>query len=284
MIDFRYHAMSLAAVFVALAVGLLLGATVGDTQLLSNVRGNLERSLKTDLNQARQKNKDLEQQRERQDDFVQAAYPQMVKNRLRGTRVALIGSAGATRDVLKPLTGAIEPAGADLSYAAELVRKPRYAALAAALGVAGIPATDTTTGQTERLGRAVGRRLARGRERLVMRRFVFSKLSGNIRRVRLFAFARSAQTERAGGDALLLDAFQAGIVAGIAQQARRVVGVETLSSDPSNVKWYNGLGLSTVDNIELFPGHYAFVLVLAGAKGDYGYKQTADAVIPPVAP
>lgn len=284
MIDFRYHAMSLAAVFVALTVGLLLGATIGDTELLSNVRGNLEQSLKTDLNQASQRNKDLEQQRERQDDFVQVAYPQMVKSRLRGARVALIGSAGATRDVLKPLSGAIEPAGADLTYAAELVRKPRYAALAAALDVPDVPAAGATAGQTERLGRAVGRRLSRGHERLVMRRFVFSKLSGNIKRVRLFAFARSAPAERAGDDAELLDAFQVGIVAGLAQEARRVVGVETLSVDPSNVKWYNDLGLSTIDNIELYPGHYALVLLLAGAKGDYGYKKTADAVIPPVAP
>lgn len=284
MIDFRYHAMSLAAVFVALAVGLLLGATIGDTELLSNVRGNLERSLKADLNRASRQNKDLEQQRERQDDFVQVAYPRMVKKGLSGAHVALIGSAGATRGVLKPLAGAVEPAGADLTYAAELVRKPRYAALAAALGVSGIPAADATARQTERLGRAVGRRLALGRERLVMRRFVFSKLSGDIKRVRLFAFVRSAPAERAGVDAELLDAFQAGIVAGLALEARRVVGVETLSTDPSNVKWYNGLGLSTIDDIELYPGHYAFVLVLAGAKGNYGYKKTADAVIPPVAP
>lgn len=284
MIDFRYHAMSLAAVFVALAVGLLLGVTIGDTALLSNVRGDLERSLTTDLSEARQQKKDLEKQRERQDDFVQVAYPRMVENRLRGARVALLGSAGATRDVLKPLRGSIEPAGAKLEYAAELVRKPRYAALAAALGVTGVPAADATAGDTERLGRAVGRRIARGRQKLVIRRFVFSKLSGDLNRVKLFAFSRSAPTDKTGGDADLLDAFQAGIVAGIAQSARRVVGVETLLAEPSNIRWYNGLGLSTVDNIELYPGHYAFVLLLDGAKGDYGYKKTADAVIPPVAP
>lgn len=284
MIDFRYHAMSLAAVFVALAVGLLLGATIGDTQLLSNVRGNLERSLKSDLNQSRQRNDDLKLQRERQDDFIQIAYPQLVKDRLRGARVALIGSAGATRGVLKPVAGAIEPAGAELTYAAELVRQPRYAAMAAALGVTGFPAVGAAPIQIEKLGRAVGRRMARGRNTLVLRRFVFSKLSGNVKRVRLFTFARSAPAARAGRDAQLLDAFQAGIVAGLAQQARRVVGIETLSTVPSNIKWYNGLGLSSVDNVELYPGHYALVLVLAGAKGDYGYKQTADAVFPPVAP
>ena len=31
MFDFRYHALSLVAVFLALAIGILLGATIGDS-------------------------------------------------------------------------------------------------------------------------------------------------------------------------------------------------------------------------------------------------------------
>ena len=73
-------------------------------------------------------------------------------------------------------------------------------------------------------------------------------------------------------------------MAGLSQQAARVVGVETSATEPSNIKWYNSLGLSTVDDIQNYAGYYALVLILNGAKGDYGYKDTADAVIPPVAP
>ena len=35
MFDFRYHALSLAAVFLALVVGLLLGVAIGDEELVS---------------------------------------------------------------------------------------------------------------------------------------------------------------------------------------------------------------------------------------------------------
>jgi hypothetical protein len=285
VIDFRYHAMSLAAVFVALAVGLLLGVTIGDTQLLSNARGSLESSLGSYLDKARQDNSDLKRQLDNQNVFIQTTYPQLVTGRLDGQRLAVIGSAGATRNVIKPLGGAVTPAGGSIDYAAELVDVPRYAELASAIGdtdqfAAGIP----TFKQAEHLGVVVGHRIARGRDRLQLRRFVFSKLSGNIRRTRLFAYARTEPANINTDDGKRLDAFERGVVEGLASEADRVVGVETTATDPSSVKWYNTLGLSSVDDIEQYAGHYAFVQVLTGAKGNYGYKKSADAVIPPVAP
>ena len=35
MFDVRYHALSLAAIFIALVVGLLLGVAIGDKELVS---------------------------------------------------------------------------------------------------------------------------------------------------------------------------------------------------------------------------------------------------------
>ena len=47
MFDFRYHALSLVAVFLALVIGLLLGVAIGDKGLVSgdaqDVRGSLRR-------------------------------------------------------------------------------------------------------------------------------------------------------------------------------------------------------------------------------------------------
>ncbi|MFY9265024.1 MAG: copper transporter [Solirubrobacterales bacterium] len=285
MIDFRYHAMSLAAVFVALALGLLLGVTIGDTDLLTNVRGNLERSLREDVNDARRESATTRRQLESRDQFIRIAYPQMVAGRLTGLRVGVVGSSGATRDVLESVGRAIQPAGAELKFTADLVARPEYAALAKSLKIPDVvDSSEITTAQTERLGRAVGRRLARGRERLALRRYVFGRLSGTIDRVRLYVFARQAPKDLASQSGKLYDAFQGGIVTGLAESVGRIVGVEATSAAPSNVDWYNEHGLSTVDDVEQSAGHYALVLLLGGAKGDYGYKKSADAVIPPVAP
>lgn len=283
MIDFRYHAMSLAAVFVALALGLLLGVTIGDTNLISKARGGLEASLKSDVNEARQQASDTQAEIDRQNDFISSAYPQLVGGTLSGSSVATLGSADVSQLTLKSVTRSVVPAGADVSYIAQLLAQPQYSKIAAALEIPEVVnSTDPTAKQTDQLGRAVGRRLARGRDRAVMRRLVFSRLSGNIGRVDLVAYARQEAGVNDDNLAKLFDGFERGIVAGLSQQTARVVGAETSQTKPSNIKWFNSLGLSTVDDVQDFAGFYALVQLFAGAKGDYGYKKTADAIIPQV--
>ncbi|MBJ7457849.1 MAG: copper transporter [Thermoleophilaceae bacterium] len=285
MIDFRYHAMSLAAVFVALALGLLLGVTLGDTGLVNDVRGNLEDSLKKDLNESRQESSDRKDELERQIEFIGTAYPQLVSDRMSGERVATIGSATVAQSTLKSVTRAVEPAGADVQYIAQLLARPQYEKIASALDLNDVVNDETpTAAEADQLGRAVGRRLARGRNTGVMRRLVFSRLSGDLSRARLFAYARQEAPDADTADGKVFDGFERGVVAGLSQQASRVAGVENTTTEPSNIKWYNSLGLSTVDDIQSYAGYYALVSIFNGAKGDYGYKETADSIVPQVGP
>lgn len=285
MIDFRYHAMSLAAVFVALAVGLLLGVTLGDTNLIADVRGNLEASLKKDLSDARRQASDRQDQLDRQDEFLGATYQHLVRGSLRGQRVATLGSAKTAQSTLKAVTGAVEPAGADLVYIAQLLARPQYQKIAGALGLQRlVPDATPTPAQADQLGRAVGRRIARGKDAGTMRRFVFRRFSGDFRRARLFAYARQEPPTQATDGGAVFDGFERGVVAGLTQQADRVVGVESSTTAPSNIKWYESLGLSSVDNIQEFSGHYSLVAIFNGAKGQYGSKKSADSLIPQVGP
>src|SRR4051794_41978927 len=52
MLDFRYHALSLVAVFLALGIGIVLGSSLGDT-VVSQANRDLANSLRGDLNAAR---------------------------------------------------------------------------------------------------------------------------------------------------------------------------------------------------------------------------------------
>src|SRR5947199_311400 len=52
MFDFRYHALSLAAVFLALGIGIVLGATLGDS-VISEANKDVRSSLQGDLLDAR---------------------------------------------------------------------------------------------------------------------------------------------------------------------------------------------------------------------------------------
>lgn len=285
MFDFRYHAMSLAAVFVALALGLLLGLTLGDANLISDVRGNLEASLKNDLNDARRQAGERKDRIERQNEFIGVLYTQLVRGDLAGDRIAQLGSAGVAQSTLRSVGRAVGPADAEVSYVAQLSAKPEYKKIAAALGISRLIKRDQPTAtEAERLGRAVGRRLAGGRNTAVMRRFVFSRLSGSYQRSRLFVYARQQQADFESPAGEAFDGFERGVVSGLAEPADRVAGVESTTTSPSNIEWYNSLGLSTVDNIEDYAGYYALVAILGGAKGDFGTKQTAGSLVPEVGP
>ena len=52
MLDFRYHALSLVAVFLALGIGIVLGSSLGDT-VVSQANRDIASSLRGDLNGAR---------------------------------------------------------------------------------------------------------------------------------------------------------------------------------------------------------------------------------------
>jgi Copper transport outer membrane protein, MctB len=50
--DFRYHALSLVSVFLALVLGLLLGVAIGDKGLVSSAEHDVRASLRGDVRKA----------------------------------------------------------------------------------------------------------------------------------------------------------------------------------------------------------------------------------------
>ena len=59
-----------------------------------------------------------------------------------------------------------------------------------------------------------------------------------------------------------------------------VVGVETASADPSEIPRYKSLQISSSDSVDKSGGRIALVFALAGAKGNFGFKSTADTPLP----
>src|SRR5277367_6178065 len=53
MFDYRYHALSLAAVLLALAVGVVIGVAIGDSDLVSSAKTGLVHNLSAEVSSAR---------------------------------------------------------------------------------------------------------------------------------------------------------------------------------------------------------------------------------------
>src|SRR3954465_2638434 len=89
MLDFRYHALSLVAVFLALAIGIVLGVTVGDS-LVSDAERSLRSGLRTDVENARDDAAKAKSDLAGRDRMLDQIYPQLVGSRMNGERVAVV--------------------------------------------------------------------------------------------------------------------------------------------------------------------------------------------------
>src|SRR2546421_3613440 len=112
MFDFRSHALSLVAVFMALVIGILLGIAIGDKGLISSARTDIEKSLRSDLRNASSKADALSAQVGEHTRLERDLYPLVVQGRLTGQRVGLVAlgklsdrQIGLVRDALKDTGG-----------------------------------------------------------------------------------------------------------------------------------------------------------------------------------
>lgn len=114
MIDFRYHVVSIVAVFLALALGLFIGAT----SLRDTVRGDITNrtdSLFKANGALRSQNGDLKSQLANAQSTDNALLPYAVQGRLAGESVVVISAPGIDSDIRNNLLKALSLAGATVA-------------------------------------------------------------------------------------------------------------------------------------------------------------------------
>ncbi|HEX4288957.1 MAG TPA: copper transporter [Trebonia sp.] len=114
MIDFRYHLVSIVAVFLALAIGIVLGSTElqGNTIDVLRTSSNL---LKNELDQSNAERNTAQQENQNNQTFLGIAEPRLVANELPRMRVVLITEPGANSTVITQVTKAAKLAGATVT-------------------------------------------------------------------------------------------------------------------------------------------------------------------------
>jgi hypothetical protein len=110
MIDFRYHLVSIIAVFLALAIGIVVGTTALNGYVLDDLRARNGAVIK-DKRGLEAEVRDLRNQVSKRDQFATAVGPAAVAGALAGERVLLVTMPGASDDVLSHLTTLIGQAG-----------------------------------------------------------------------------------------------------------------------------------------------------------------------------
>lgn len=114
MIDFRYHLVSVTAIFLALAVGIVFGTTALSGATVSGLRGDVRRLSASNARQAAQLGQ-LRAATGAQSAFVGQLQPTLVAGVLAGRRVAVLTAPGVPAATHDAALGALRQAGAVLS-------------------------------------------------------------------------------------------------------------------------------------------------------------------------
>src|SRR4051812_1167145 len=115
MFDLRYHVASLAAVFFALVIGILVGVALASHGLGNTERKRLEEDLRRAENQSdvqRGRADSLSQTGSADHAYVDATYKSVVANRLKGKRVAVLFVGSSSDDRRSKITQALADANA----------------------------------------------------------------------------------------------------------------------------------------------------------------------------
>ncbi len=275
MLDFRYHALTLVAVFLALGIGIVLGSSLGDT-VVSQANKDIAASLRADLTTARADARDARAAVAQREHLIDRLFPRLASGKLDGKRVALVGSGDLGQTLQSEVRDAIEKAGGKVTTLVELRSPPKLAAVGAAVGS---KFSDLRPGDKRfrDLGRRIGEAATHGGKvaKQLEKQFP-NRFSGEPGPVDAIAFYRDPRTNRTPDDQQI----EQGVIEGIRAAGHPVVGIEKLSTDPSQISFYSNQGLSSVDNVDTAGGRIALVLALDGARGNFGYKKTADSPLP----
>lgn len=276
----RYHATSLIAVFLALAVGILIGAEFGGGAL-TETRKNLEQSLVGNLQDARSRADDLSGELGRVNEFDEKVYPVLTRDRLQGKRFAVIAMGGLPSEITSAVEDAIGPTGASL-VGVGVVREPvAMSGLAGELSETRFAEIRTESNQLTELGVGVGRQIVIGGTLPeLVRGQLFSRASGEFGALDGVIVVRSQPEGMGPVQRSTANQLETALLAGITATRVPAVGVESTSTEPSSISFFQSNDLSTVDDIDNTAGQLALVLALGGAEGSFGVKSTADRLLP----
>src|SRR5438270_10101798 len=162
MFDYRYHALSLAAVLFALALGVLIGVAIGDTNLVSSAKNGIVHNLNSEVSEAREKAGKLQERLSSEEAFANGLYPLAVHELLGGRSIGLVFLGGSSDQVNTLVRTAVTEAGGNLATVVAVRVPLDLAGLARAAAGTHYAALGESSALLERFGTLAGRQLVSG--------------------------------------------------------------------------------------------------------------------------
>ena len=290
MFDFRYHVASLAAVFLALIIGILVGVGIAGTGFVKeSEREHLNRlidDLRADREAARAERDQLRGDATAAQSFVEESYPLVMNGRLQGKRVAVVSTGAMPAEVEQAIGESLTDADATLVRTVVLTLPSDMSRITAALRRR--PALEGIAGRWSTIGSRLGKEVVRGESDVLsaLEPIVVQERSGSATEdvdgvVVVGQPPITNETPRAE----LMRSLYRGLAGSTPSAA-----VEARGERPGTVADLAQYGFATIDNVDTRLGRVALAGVLAADRDEtkgrrYGTKPTAeDGALPPLAP
>jgi Copper transport outer membrane protein, MctB len=123
VIDFRYHLVSIVAVFLALAIGIVLGSTELQGHTIDALN-TLTNQLRSEYNAANAQRAAYQTQASAGEQFLQTSEPRLLAGLLTGDKVVIVTEPGAQGSVADGVKQAVGMAGATVT--GEVALQPKF--------------------------------------------------------------------------------------------------------------------------------------------------------------
>ena len=261
MPDLRYHVISLISVFLALAIGVLLGIAMSDREIITDRLRSEVSGIQEQLDEQRELLGERNEELSEQQRYLEGMSEVMISDSLQGVNVAMIRGPWASEEAAQDLQNAItSEAGADLT---SFVRLP----VPAPADDPSVDAVDPETQYAEEARDILG-------------------FGGDAETPQVVIFVGGGEIppEVPEGSEETLQAAQRAMFEVLLESGVRVIATEPSSSltTRSEIPLFQDLGVTSVDNVDTEVGR-ASVVQLANSfeDGSYGTKPTASALFPP---
>lgn len=288
MIDLRYHIASIVAIFLALAMGILIGSTVvGDNLMVEQQKKMIDR-LEEQFYALRESEDILTAENQRQskmisnyENYSQTLLPPLVKGQLQDMQIGVVISGD--NDLPAGMINALASAGANI--------------VSKTVVLSGLSLHDQEVnrrikdfyGLEDNTSPDILRQYIAGSVAAVIQNQSDPAVIEFLQQNNLIKFSGANQTPLAGVIILggandysfyFVDSFDTALIDELNTNKVKVYGVEQYQAVYSYMEKYGQKDITTVDNIELSLGQISLVFAMAGEPGNYGMKATAKKLMP----
>lgn len=284
--NMKFYVISIVSIFLALAIGIYIGFTLDAQNFLVEQKEDIASKLEEKFDYLRSENENFKKEIEKMEvknsqyeKFNETVYPEIIKNRLSGTKVAII----ETNDeyIYSGIGKTLEMSGATVVNVTTIKDKfLNEDTLKEAYLKSGI---DKDELKENVIGKAISDLstaiISDGNEEVIkyFEEYGLLNIIGNIDESVDYVIIAGGSDSK---DIERINILDKTIIDSVKKMELPIIGIEKTTVKNSYMKEYKDYRISTVDNVDSIIGKVALIMSMEGRPGNYGVKSSAESLLP----